>query len=81
MPYGQFVTAAGQHVERVRAVHALVLQAVAGVAARQAAQCQEPRHEAQLRVRVTRADELRHLVERREVARLASGRQLAAGAW
>ena len=35
-----------------------------------------PRHEAQLGVRVARGDELRHLVELREVSRLASPRRL-----
>ena len=36
---------------------------------------------AQLGVRVARGDELRHLVKRGEVARLASGRQFTADTW
>ena len=43
-------------------------------------QREQPPHESKRGVRVTRGDELLHLVERREVARLSSGLQLAADA-
>ena len=43
-------------------------------------QREQPPHESKRGVRVTRGDELLHLVERREVARLSSGRQLVADA-
>ena len=45
--------------------------------ARQRAEREQPRHEAQLVVRVARGDELRHLVELREVSRLAASWQSA----
>ena len=73
---GQFVAAASHHVERVRPVDALELVPVFGVGARQRAEREQPRHETQIRVRVARGDELRHLVELREVSRLASPRRL-----
>ena len=73
---GEFVAATGHHVERVRAVHALELVPVFWVGARQRAKRKQPRHEAQIRVRVARGDELRHLVELREVSRLAASWQL-----
>ena len=73
---GEFVAATGHHVERVRPIDALEIVPVFWVGARQRAEREQPRHEAQLGVRFARGDELRHLVELREVSRLASPRRL-----
>ena len=73
---GQFVAATSHHVERVWPVDALELVPIFWVGARQRAERKQPRHEAHIWVRVARGDELRHLVELREVSRLASPRRL-----
>ena len=69
---GQFVAATSHHVERVWPVDALELVPIFWVGARQRAEREQPRHEAQIGVRFARGDELRHLVELREVSRLAA---------
>ena len=71
---GQFVVDPGAHPERVRSVAADVLFLVAGVGARQAAQCEQPRHEAKIGVGFARLNELVDLVETGEVVqRLGHG--------
>ena len=50
-----------------------------GVAARQIAQREQPRHETDLDVGFAHADELPHLVELREVPRLAASGHVDAG--
>ena len=50
------IVATGNHDELVGSVDALVLKPVAGVAARQAAQRHQPRHEAQVGVRFAPAE-------------------------
>ena len=50
-------------LEPERAVDALVLVSVAGVGAGQAAQRQQPRHEAEIGVRLASRDQLVHLIE------------------
>ena len=50
------VVATGNHDKLVGSVDALVLKPVAGVAARQAAQRHQPRHEAQVGVRFAPAE-------------------------
>ena len=57
----------GRHDELVRAVDALVLEAVAGVGAGQGAQRHRPRHEAESRVRFAGPDKLVYLVGLGEV--------------
>ena len=64
---GKFVSTSGNHVERERAVDALVFFLLAGVGARQTAQREQSRHETEIGVCLARADELRHLVEHGEV--------------
>ena len=64
----QFRAASCGHVERVRPVVPDVLKPLLWIGTRQTAQREQPRHEAQLRVSLARADDLRHLVEAREVA-------------
>ena len=51
LPKGQLGVRARNHHQLERAVDSLVLMAVAGVGARQRAQHQEPRHEAEIGVR------------------------------
>ena len=63
----QLVIPGGRHDELVRAVDALVLEAVAGVGAGQGAQRHRPRHEAESRVRFAGPDKLVHLIEAGEV--------------
>ena len=63
-------------MERVRSVAPDVLKSLLRIGTRQTAQRKQTRHETDLGVRVARLNELRHLVELREVSRLASGRQL-----
>ena len=78
------LAATSDHVKRVRAVDAFVLKSPAGVGARQRAQREQPSHEPNIRVRVPRADELRHLVEVGEVVprlRCRRGGNKAATAW
>ena len=74
---GQFLATSGHHVERVRPITPDVLRAVAWVRARQRTEREQPRHKAQVGIRVARGDELRHLVERGEVA-ASLGRALSA---
>ena len=57
----------GGHGERVRPVVTDVPNLRAGVTARQTAQREQPSHETKVGVSLARADELRHLVELREV--------------
>ena len=65
---GQLRRACATHNECVRTVAANVLQAIiAGVGARQAAQREQPRNVAELRIGFAHADELRHLIETSEV--------------
>ena len=64
---GQLRRTRATHDERVRTVAANVLRSVAGVGARQAAQREQPRDVAELRIGFAHADELRHLIETSEV--------------
>ena len=64
---GQLHRARATHDECVRTVAANVLRPVAGVGARQAAQREQPRDVAELRIGFAHADELRHLIETSEV--------------
>ena len=71
---GELAASRSSHVERVRAVDALVLKPVAGVGARQRAQRHHPRHEAPVGVRFAGRDKLVHLIGLSEVVhRLGRG--------
>ena len=59
---GELVIAYSGHDERVGAVDALVLFAVAGVGAGQAAQRHHPRHETEIGFRFAGRDKLVHLI-------------------
>ena len=65
---GQFVVNPGGHGERERPIAPDILKLIAEVGARQRTEREHPRHEAQVGVRFTGRDELRHLVELGEVA-------------
>ena len=68
----ELVAEPGDHPQGVRPVDAHELQAVAGLAARQRAQREQPRHEAGIGFRFSRLYELIDLVELREVPRRSS---------
>ena len=73
---GELVAAARDHVEREWPVDALVLFAVAGVASRQGAERQHPRHEAEVGVRFAGPDQQVYLIGNGE-APLCRGRGVA----
>ena len=60
---GQFVVNTGGYGERERPIAPDILKPIAAVGARQRTDREHPRHEAQVGVRFTGRDELRHLVE------------------
>ena len=64
---GQPLSAAGRHVEHIRAITPDVFFPVAWVGARQGAQRHQPRHEPEIGLRFAGLDELRHLAQRGEV--------------
>ena len=66
-PKGQLVISARHHDELVWSVLTLVLMPVTGIGAGQAAQRQQPRHEAEIGVCFTGPDKLAHLIESCEV--------------
>ena len=71
---GEFVATASGHIERIRAVGALIPNPVAGVGAGQAAQRHHPRHETEIGVRFAGRNKQVHLIGLGEVVpRLGRG--------
>ena len=74
LPYGSFALPVAVMWSEIRSVAPDVLKPLLWIGTRQAAQCQQPRHEADIGFRFARLDELIDLVETGEVVpRLGCG--------